>query len=208
MGIKNLPWKKIWKYLWKIVLGTIFLISAIIGIATNWGAVSNWLSSVWDFFLKIFNPLANPIVRDILLLIFIVAILIWLILINRKLKKLPLIDKGEAKVVDEKEKKEEVKKVEKQEKEKELAPTYKQRYVLWIFANAPGNIRLGIVFERYKKKFPDVLMVEFKSIISDLEEGGFIKHTGNIGSDRVYRATNKCNKYIEKRVKKARAVEN
>ena len=88
MGIKKPSWKKIWKF-WKVIVGTIFFIGAIITIATNWDFVLNRLSFLGNLFVRIFAPLSNPIVRNVLLLILIVGILVWLILIGyRKLKKL------------------------------------------------------------------------------------------------------------------------
>ncbi len=91
MGIKKLPWKKIWGYLWKIILviiGLITLVGTLIGITKDWNIVLNWLSSIGNFFLKIFSPLGNPIVRYVLLFLLIVGALIWVFLINKKLKKL------------------------------------------------------------------------------------------------------------------------
>lgn len=106
MGIKKLPWKKIWGYLWKIILGVIILIgliSGIIGITKDWNVALSLLSSIWNFFLKLFNPLANPIVRDVLLFVLISGALRWLFLVSKKLKKL-LIAREEGKKAVSKEK--------------------------------------------------------------------------------------------------------
>ena len=101
MGIKKLPWKKIWGYLWKIILGIITLITlvgTIIGITKDWNVALSLLSSIWNFFLEILKFLISPIGRDILLFLLISGALRWLFLVNKKLKKLSRVYKGELKV--------------------------------------------------------------------------------------------------------------
>ncbi|GAJ02358.1 unnamed protein product, partial [marine sediment metagenome] len=106
MGIKKLPWKKIWGYLWKIILviiGLISLVGTIIGITKDWNVVLNLLSSIGNFFVKILNPLANPIVRDVLLFLLISGALRWLFSVSKKLKKLLIAsEEGKKAVLKEK----------------------------------------------------------------------------------------------------------
>ncbi len=203
MGIKKLPWKKIWGYLWKIIFGIIALISlvgTIIGITKDWNVVLNLLSSIGNFFLKILNPLANPIVRDVLLFLLIVGTLIWVFIINKKLKKLSQTYEEKIKAyLEEKPKKEE-----KPKRKEEPELTVTQVYILANIANAPDSLGEHALFDLYQSKHPDSLRFELKSTISDLLGANLIRRAGAIGSESFYGATDKGVKLTNKLLKKGK----
>jgi len=199
MGIKKLPWKKIWGYLWKIILGAIILIgliSGIIGITKDWNIVLNGLSSIGNFFLKILNPLVNPIVRDVLLFILISGALRWLFLVNKKLKKL-LIGSEEGKKAVPKEKPKE---------DKEFEWTENHNLILTKIAgegSSGGNMYLLV--DTFKKDNPDAEFLDLEVIIDELIEADLISFLDYWDDDvKSYAATEKGRKYAKKILDKAR----
>jgi len=217
MGIKKLPWKKIWGYLWKIILGVsvlIGLVGTIIGITKDWNVVLNLLSSIGNFFSKILKPLANPIVRDVLLFLLIVGTLIWVFLINIKLKKLPKAYEEKLKVhLEEKPKKEEKPEIKEEsentkeeikpkKEKKKLVLTERQLFILWPIAESKDKVSVSALLEAYRKKFPGVYRVDVKSIIIWLEKNGLIWHSGTIGSEFYYTATDEGVEYVSEKFKK------
>lgn len=219
MGIKKLPWKKIWGLLWKITLGIIALISlvgTIIGITKDWNIVLNWLSSIGNFFLKVLNPLANPIVRDVLLFLLIVGTLFWVFLINKKLKKLSQTYEEKLRAhLEEKPKKEEKPEIkEESEKTKEeikpkkekkkLVLTEEQLFILVEIVESHDMLSFTYLFEIYGIKYPPALLTNFKSIIIFLEKNKLIWHSGYTWNDFSYRETDKGVEYVSEVLKKSK----
>jgi len=199
MGIKKLPWKKIWGYLWKIILGAILLIgliSGIIGIATNWNVVLNWLSSIGNFFLKILKFLINPIGREVLLFVLISGALIWLFLVSKKLKKLLIASEEGKKAVPK----------EKPKEDKEFEWTENHDLILTKIARegdtGENTYRL---FDTLKKENPDAEFLDLEVIIDELMKAGLIRILGPWDAEeKSYVATEKGRKNAKKILEKAR----
>lgn len=188
MGIKE--------FNWKIIIGAMFSISAIITIATNIKFVLNCLSLLWNLFVRI---LVNPIVRDILLLALIVGILIWLIFISKKLKKPLKIDDGQFinKVESLRDEHLELKKnIEdlwegkyKPKEDEKLKWKGEHQYVLGKIAKAKYEVGLETVFKDYQKEFRISSRIEYKCIIDDLIRLRLIRHTCNTRKEPYYQIT-------------------
>jgi hypothetical protein len=219
MGIKKLPWKKIWGYLWKIILGIIVLIgliSALIGITKDWNIVLNGLSSIGNFFLKILSPLANPIVRDVLLFLLIMGTLFWVFRINIKLKKLSQTYEEKLRVhLEEKpkkeekpEKKEESEKIKEEIKpkkeKKKLVLTEEQLYILVRIVESHEMLSFSFLYKVYEEKYPPAFLTNFKSIIILLEKNKLIWHSGYTWNDFSYRETDKGVEYVSEVLKKSK----
>ncbi len=199
MGIKKLPWKKIWGYLWKIILGVILLIgliSGIIGITKDWNVVLNLLSSIGNFFLKILNPLANPIVRDVLLFVLISGALRWLFLVNKKLKKLLIASEEGKKAVPK----------EKPKEDKEFEWTENHSLILTKIAmGGDTGENTDCLFDTLKKKFLNAEFLDLQVIIDELIKAALIRIWGPWDDEvKSYVTTEKGRKNAKKILEKAR----
>lgn len=173
MGIKKLSWKK----LWKVALGAILLvglISGILGIANNWDTVSNWLSTIGNFFIKIFTPVG----RDVLLFVLIIGILFWLFRRSRKTRNVP-----QAERIEEKE-------------EWQFDWNLKHEFVLKKIADGPKPNRA--LYKLYEKEFSDASKLEFKVIMDDLREADLIRFSHHMFKKKYYEATRKGREYALK----------
>lgn len=191
MGIKKLSWKKIG--------GIVFIIAAIITILTNLKFVWNGLKFLGNWVVKIFAPLSNSIVRDVLLLALVVGILIWLILINKKFNKLKVSHNELAKSVLE------IKKIreEKVKIKEEMLKLKEHSYVLGHIADAPKPISQIALFEPYQKQYPNSTIIDLKSIIIDLLEMKLIcLIAGSEGGVFDYKATDKGVKSYQEVIRK------
>lgn len=181
---------------WKIIGSIIFFIAAIITIATNIRFVLNCISFLGSIITK---NLASHTVRDILLFISIIAILIWLIFINKKLKKPLRVDDGKyiSEVEGLRDKTQELKKniddlwegKYKPKEDEKLKFTAVHRYVLERIVEEKYEIGLDAVFKDLKKEFPDFPMLEYKCIVDDLIRLRLIRHTCNIKGEPHYQIT-------------------
>ncbi|MFX0140415.1 MAG: hypothetical protein ACFFDN_42645, partial [Candidatus Hodarchaeota archaeon] len=182
MGIKNLPWKKIG--------GIVFIIAAIITIATNLSFVWNCVKFLGNLVVKIFTPLANSVVRDVLLFVLIVGILIWLIMIGREIRKLRKLQAAF----------DELKRsvTERKKKEESVKLTEEHINILGEIANSPRSLGQNDLFESYKKNYPNHYLLDMKSTISDLMQMDYIYRAGAVGGELLYKATDKGVKLIRK----------
>ena len=174
MGIGKLSWKKVRKYLWKIILGFIALvgfITGIIGIATNWDKVSNWLGSIGNF-------LADPIVRDVFLLV-LIGILLWLFLRKRKARSIPHQTSRHRGLED-----------------WQYDWNLKHEFVLVKIAERKRSY--GSAYKLYERKFSNTSKLDFRVIMEDLEEVELIRLSFRILGIKYYEATRKGRDYASK----------
>ena len=154
--------------------------------------------------LSLLVMIINLKIPDIIFIIIVLAFLFWLILINRKLKKLPLIDERKSKTVPEiKEESEKTKEEIKPKKEKKkLVLTERQLFILAPIAESKDMLSVSALFEAYRRRFPGAYRVDVKSIIIWLEKNGLIWHSGTLKSDFYYTATDKGVEYVSEKYKK------
>ncbi|HEB36540.1 hypothetical protein LCGC14_2310010 [marine sediment metagenome] len=170
MGIKLFSSKKFKTFIW--ILTVIVSLVSFLEIIIKFKILKGLLSLLkWTINLKI---------PDFIFIIIILALLIWLFLINRKLKELSQVYKGEPQV----DIKEEVEKI-KLDKKRE--------YVLLFFADAPGEEKLEDLYDFYKGEFGEesIGRLEFNIIINDLEKAELIRLTGTLRSGKFYVKTSK-----------------
>ena len=199
MGIKKLPWKKIWGYLWKIILGAILLIgliSGIIGIATSWNFVLNCLRYLGNLILEILKFLINPIGREVLLFVLISGALIWLFLVSKKLEKLLIASEEGKKAVPK----------EKPKEDKEFEWTENHNLILTKIARGGDTgENTHCLFDTFKKKLPDAEFLDLQVIIDELMKAGLISIWGAWDAEvKSYVATEKGRKDAKKILEKTR----
>lgn len=189
MGIKKLTWKK--------VVGILVFIGTVITILTNLKFVWDSLKFLSYLVMKIITPLSNIIVRDVILFLLIGGILVWLVLTNRKLKKLPVVEGGKSKAV--------LKKGSKKEEVPEI--TMEHFFVLGYIADAPTSISQRALFESYKKDYPNSFMIDLKSTILDLMNMDYINRSVSERKESFYKITDEGVKFIKKIVEIVRNKE-
>lgn len=193
MGIINLPWKKIWGYFWKIIVGTSVLVGLIIGIielVKNWNIVSNWLRTVGNFFLKIFAPLSNSIVRDVILFLLIVGIIVWLYLKGKKAKNIPPAEKSK-----------------KREKWKFEWTENHSLILIEIADEGDSGEHTGNLLGLLQLENPKTRFLDLQVIIDELESAGLIEEVDILGEDvKLYAALKKGRKIAKKILDKKRSI--
>ena len=173
-------------YLWKIIgviIVLITLVGTLIGITKDWNIILNGLSSIGNFFLEILKYLISPIGRDVLLFLLIVGTLFWVFLINKKPSQTYKIKP-------------------KKEKKKPVL-TEEQFFILVMIAESMDMMNVSSILNVYRKRFPDALRVDVRSIINWLEKNGLIWDSSIIGSgsDFCYTATDKGVEYVSEILK-------
>lgn len=188
MGIRLFSSKKFW-----ICIGILGAIASLVSILEFLIKIK-----ILKLLLSLLVMIINLKIPDIIFVIIVLAFLFWLILINRKLKKLPLPDERKSKTVPEiKEESEKIKEEIKPKKEKKkLLLTRKQLYILALIADSKDMMSASSLLEVYERRYPDVLLVHVKSIIIWLEKNGLIWHSDTIMSEFYYRATDDGIEYV------------
>ena len=152
------------------------------------------LVSILEFLIKIkilklllslLVMIINLKIPDIIFIIIVLAFLRWLILINRKLKKLPLTDERKSK-----------------KEKKKLKLTEEQLFILALIAESKDMMDVSSLLEVYRRRYPSALLVDVKSIIIWLEKNGLIWDSSTIGSDLCYMATDEGIEYVSEVFKK------
>lgn len=128
--------------------------------------------------LSLLVMIINLKIPDIIFIIIVLAFLIWLILINRKLKKLPLTDK-----------------------KKKLKLTKEQDYILALIAGSTEMLSDSNLLNTYKREFSGAHIVEVKSISVWLKKNGLIEHSGTLENEFYYTATDEGIEYVSKKYK-------
>lgn len=195
MGIKLFSSKKFWICIW--ILGGIASLVSILEFLIK--------IKILKLLLSLLGMIINLKIPDIIFIIIVLAFLIWLILINRKLKKLPLTDERKSKTMPEiREESEKTKEEIKPKKEKKkLVFTQEQLFILALIAESNDMLCVSSLFESYKRQYPNACLVDVKSITIWLEKNGLIWHSGTIsGSDFCYTETDKGVKYVSEVFKK------
>jgi hypothetical protein len=192
MGIKKLPWKKIVA----IVLSFIFVLSAIITIVKGWDVALNFLRYLGNLILEILKFLINPIGRDVLLFVLISGALIWLFLVNKKLKKLLIASEEGKKAVPK----------EKPKEDKEFEWTENHSLVLTKIARGGDTgENTYCLFDTLKKKLPDAEFLDLQVIIDELMKADLIRIWGAWDAEaKTYVTTEKGRKNAKKILEKAR----
>lgn len=178
MGIGKFSWKKIWKYLWKIIALVSFA-AALITLWINRDTVSDWLSSI-------VNPLADPIVRDVILLI-LVGILFWLIRRKKKVRSIPQTARSRGM----------------EDWQYDWNP--KHEFVLKKIAERKRSYSSS--YKLCEKEFSDISKLDFKVIHDDLEEVELIRLSFRIFRTKYYEATRKGRDYASKGLLKEMEME-
>ena len=197
-AIKEFFSKKPWANIPSAILTFLFLIDFF-------GLRAKFIKILSSFFVKIFNLsvyLINQLINlwksdigfliDTVLLILILALFVWLIFINIKLKKIAQADEEKSKAILEEEPK----------KEEKLELTKEHFYVLSMIAESKENKTLGVVYEYYQREFPNALMVDLKSIINRLVYYQLIRRAGSFGGDFLYEATGEGVEFVREMIKK------
>jgi len=175
MRIKKLSWKKIGAGL--------FIVAAIITIVTNLKSIWNFLKFLRSLILKLVSYLTNPIVRDVLLLLLILGLLLWLILINIRIKKFQVDDEEKGTKEDESER-----------------WGAEHIYVLELLANSVANVSDKKLFSQLKIKFPQASKLDFGVILDDLSEDDIIYVSGYLTDGGIEYATTREGRKIAKKI--------
>ncbi len=180
MGIKLFSSKKFKiSIIITVVASLLYILEFLVKIKILKGLLSLWK---WIINLKI---------PAIIFIIIILALLIWLILINRKPKKSLLTDERKSKIVSETNQESEKTKEEikpKKEKKK-LKLTEEQSYILAMIAGSTELLSASDLLNNYERKFSGAHIVEVKAITIWLKENGLIEHSGTIENEPCYTAT-------------------
>lgn len=194
MGIKLFSSKKFKIFIW--ILGGIASLVSILEFLVK--------IKILKLLLSLLMMIINLKIPDIIFIIIILALLIWLILINRKLKKLSLTDERKPKTVPEKkEESEKIKEEIKPKKEKKkLKLTEEQFYILVVIVESHEMLSFNYLYKVYEKKYPRSFLANFKSIIILLEKNELIWHSGYTWNDFSYRETDKGVEYVSNVLKK------